>query len=817
MTSDRQRREQNLREDRDLARERRRGLELRDLASHQLDRMVAGGAPAADVADHVAGWMRTGAVGHADVARLADVAAAPGYGGRPDVGRAVEGVVAGPAVLRRTYDEGEDEAVASTSDLFDRLGQGAPLSKAARAVLEGRFAAVGEAVDFSNVRIHTGAEADELCRRYGAEAFTVGDHIVFRSGAFVPATRAGLELVAHELTHVIQQQRGVAPETGVSRPGDPVEREADRMATEVGRVEAVQPLAAKAPEHAPPTAAVMRKKKPAAAPQKPVENGDVVSGWVIYENEARKGGSLAWRNNNPGNIRPGSFTASHGAFPGKKSGGFAVFPDKATGFQAIKDLLSEKYANSTIPETISKYAPSSDNNDPVAYAKSIEKKTGIKSDRKISSLNDKELDAVAHAIETVEGWKEGTSVSRTDPKLPERARKKADETAPVARKTLGPAEDGAADAPATETAPEAPPDRATEKKTLEKSRGLRPRDYSNSLDGSNLAETAFREYLPIVTASMNTRAAAQGLTFRFNEAEIASNFLMEGGILALQSNATTGLDGFQYFGIDTFMNRYTELLPWLDESIKKEMVSSKTNQNEKSESVKSITNISLVQGLWANAAMWAQAKGMLDTDLRAMGTSVAELPDTRQMFWTTMYYNAGPGTGHKYLEKNGVEFADKKWTKGEDEANWTNAQYNAVMRTSTYEFFRDQECGTDGHLKPVPSGTDRSRVAADATARLARVETKLTAARAALATADQKLTEAQAQLAAATSAATRAKLEASVKSLTAKRALAEKQVRLLEHEKEWLTRSLTAASPPPPPAAAAPAAPVGPGPMGPLP
>ena len=398
-----------------LERDRRRDVVRADAG--RLERLVATGMPAADVAEHVAASMRAGHVDRGDVRTLAGTASVP-------VGRAIEGVVATPAVMRKESPSEESES-ASTEDLFARLGPGEPLSKAARAALEGRFAALGQEADFSRVRVHTSAEADELCRHYGAEAFTVGDHIAFRSGAFVPATRGGLELVAHELTHVLQQQRGVAPTSGVSQPGDLIEREADSVAAAVTRTEAAPVIAEPdTAEHTAPTTAVMTKKKPQAA-AKPVENGDVVSGWVIYEDEARKGGSLAWRNNNPGNIRPGSFTASHGAFAGKKNHNFAIFPDRQTGYLAIKALLSENYASLTLTQTFQKYAPASDNNDPAAYAASVEKRTGIKASRKIEDLNDAELTKVADAIGVVEGWKAGTTVSRTDPKLPKNARKTA--------------------------------------------------------------------------------------------------------------------------------------------------------------------------------------------------------------------------------------------------------------------------------------------------------------------------------------------------------------------------------------------------------
>jgi len=61
--------------------------------------------------------------------------------------------------------------------------------------------------DFSGVRIHTGPGAAEVTRRFNAEAVTVKDHIFFAPGRFSPSTVEGQKLIAHELTHVLQEGR----------------------------------------------------------------------------------------------------------------------------------------------------------------------------------------------------------------------------------------------------------------------------------------------------------------------------------------------------------------------------------------------------------------------------------------------------------------------------------------------------------------------------------------------------------------------------------------------------------------------------------
>ncbi len=80
-------------------------------------------------------------------------------------------------------------------------GSGRPLPSSIREFFEGRFEA-----DFSDVRIHTGAEAAQSARSLRARAFTVGRDIVFAAGRYAPGTEAGARLLAHELTHVVQQR-----------------------------------------------------------------------------------------------------------------------------------------------------------------------------------------------------------------------------------------------------------------------------------------------------------------------------------------------------------------------------------------------------------------------------------------------------------------------------------------------------------------------------------------------------------------------------------------------------------------------------------
>jgi hypothetical protein len=78
---------------------------------------------------------------------------------------------------------------------------GQPLDGSSRMLLEPRFGH-----DFGNVRVHTDARAAASAQSLRALAYTVGDNIVFGNGQYTPETDAGKYLIAHELTHVMQQQ-----------------------------------------------------------------------------------------------------------------------------------------------------------------------------------------------------------------------------------------------------------------------------------------------------------------------------------------------------------------------------------------------------------------------------------------------------------------------------------------------------------------------------------------------------------------------------------------------------------------------------------
>lgn len=127
---------------------------------------------------------------------------------------------------------------------------------------------------------------------------------------------------------------------------------------------------------------------------------------TIIGDEIRKGGTISWRNNNPGNIRPSAFATKYGAIG--QSGGFAVFPTLDAGEKARKDLLFQttSYKYLTITQAISKYAPPNEN--PTAsYIANVSRSVGVSPDTKLSDLNLTQQDKMLASMKQIEGFKVG--------------------------------------------------------------------------------------------------------------------------------------------------------------------------------------------------------------------------------------------------------------------------------------------------------------------------------------------------------------------------------------------------------------------------
>ncbi len=79
--------------------------------------------------------------------------------------------------------------------------------------------------DFSGVKVHTDSQSDQLNKSIQAKAFTTGQDVFFRQGAYEPSSRGGQELIAHELTHVVQQNAGA------------VQRQAEEPTARLGKLD----------------------------------------------------------------------------------------------------------------------------------------------------------------------------------------------------------------------------------------------------------------------------------------------------------------------------------------------------------------------------------------------------------------------------------------------------------------------------------------------------------------------------------------------------------------------------------------------------
>jgi hypothetical protein len=108
------------------------------------------------------------------------------------------------ARVHAAREEASQEPPSVTPALENRIagmsGGGSPLPDTERNFFESRMGA-----DFSGVRIHTNANAVQTSRELNARAFTVGNNVAFNAGEYQPGTSAGRRLMAHELTHVVQQ------------------------------------------------------------------------------------------------------------------------------------------------------------------------------------------------------------------------------------------------------------------------------------------------------------------------------------------------------------------------------------------------------------------------------------------------------------------------------------------------------------------------------------------------------------------------------------------------------------------------------------
>jgi hypothetical protein len=133
--------------------------------------------------------------------------------------------------------------------------------------------------DFSDVRVHVDSAAHDSAKSVNAHAYTVGSNVVFQRDKYDPSSTAGKTMLAHELTHVVQQRSGPVdgtPAAGgikVSDPSDRFEREATANAESVMST----PLTGAAPP-SPSPAALHREEAP--------EDEEAVAQTLVQRDEA---------------------------------------------------------------------------------------------------------------------------------------------------------------------------------------------------------------------------------------------------------------------------------------------------------------------------------------------------------------------------------------------------------------------------------------------------------------------------------------------------------------------------------------------------
>jgi hypothetical protein len=142
---------------------------------------------------------------------------------------------------------------------------GEPLAPEVRGEMEQRLGH-----DFGDVRVHTDTAANESAKSVSAHAYTVGSSVVFQRDMYDPSSTAGKTMLAHELTHVVQQRAGAVdgtPAPGGIRVSDPSDRFEREAAANADRVMST-PQSASAPVAATPSGPTVQR---AEAPEEEQE------------------------------------------------------------------------------------------------------------------------------------------------------------------------------------------------------------------------------------------------------------------------------------------------------------------------------------------------------------------------------------------------------------------------------------------------------------------------------------------------------------------------------------------------------------------
>jgi hypothetical protein len=141
--------------------------------------------------------------------------------------------IAGNKAVQRLIIQGQSSGSSELDDetinrINQERGQGQSLDSTVQTQMS---QALG--MNFGHVDVHTSPESDSLNRQLNAKAFTTGKDIFFREGEYQPHSSSGQSLIAHELSHVVQQSTGQVPTSNtmqVNPPDDAFEKQADSFA-----------------------------------------------------------------------------------------------------------------------------------------------------------------------------------------------------------------------------------------------------------------------------------------------------------------------------------------------------------------------------------------------------------------------------------------------------------------------------------------------------------------------------------------------------------------------------------------------------------
>lgn len=205
---------------------------------------------------------------------------------------------------RSAFDRGQESAPPIVHEVLRAPGQ--PLDESTRAFFEPRFRH-----DFSNVRVHSDARARESARAVNALAYTVRDDIVFANTPSFSRTAADTRILAHELTHVLQQSGGSEAHAGlrVGSIDSIAEREASQAAnTVLSNETSTQPVHAVTSAIQRQTGQTPTQKTPTQTTQTPAQTqADPVWGskkWPGFEDDWNAFYQLAVQGLSGSNLKP---------------------------------------------------------------------------------------------------------------------------------------------------------------------------------------------------------------------------------------------------------------------------------------------------------------------------------------------------------------------------------------------------------------------------------------------------------------------------------------------------------------------------------